>query len=145
MDYRNCDMPTSVVLHSKDLLLRVGLHWLAFGRARHQRRIADMAALNLEKMSVKELQELIARAEAAIAKKAKEERKAALKEAREAAAKWGFDLDDLVKGADKSDGRKSGKRQLTPKFRHPENPGAPRRRGPPVEEGSTQTVVGLVW
>lgn len=81
-----------------------------------------MAALNLEKMSVKELQELIARAEAAIAKKAKEERKAALKEAREAAAKWGFDLDDLVKGADKSDGRKSGKRQLTPKFRHPENP-----------------------
>ncbi|MEX0758907.1 MAG: H-NS histone family protein [Tistlia sp.] len=81
-----------------------------------------MPSINLDKMSVKELNELIANAQASIAKKQKEERKTALKDARNAAAKWGFDLDDLVGGAKKSAGRKTGKRQLKPKFRHPENP-----------------------
>lgn len=81
-----------------------------------------MATINLEKMNAKELRELIANAEAVIAKKEKEERKTALKDAREAAAKWGYDLDDLLEGGGKPAGRKTGKRQLKVKFRHPENP-----------------------
>lgn len=81
-----------------------------------------MATINLEKMSVKELGELIENAQATIAKKQKEERKTALKEARQAAAKWGFDLEELMNGGAKPAGRKGGKRQLKPKFRHPENP-----------------------
>lgn len=81
-----------------------------------------MATINLEKMTVKELGELIDNAQATIAKKQKEERKTALKEARQAAAKWGYDLEELFDGGAKPSGRKAGKRQLKPKFRHPENP-----------------------
>ncbi|MEX2376002.1 MAG: hypothetical protein WD942_10535 [Dehalococcoidia bacterium] len=58
-----------------------------------------MANAKLDKMTTKELKELIASAEAMIAKKEKEERKAALKDARDAVAKWGYSLDDLVGGA----------------------------------------------
>ena len=81
-----------------------------------------MATINLEKMNVKELNDLISSAQATIAKKQKEERKIALQHAREAAAKWGFELEELVEGPGKTAGRKTGKRQLKPKFRHPENP-----------------------
>ncbi|SMF82117.1 DNA-binding protein H-NS [Tistlia consotensis] len=81
-----------------------------------------MAAPNLEKMSVTELRDLIARAEGAIAKKAKEERKSALEEARKAAGKHGFTLEELLAEAPKKRGRSGGSRQLKPKFRHPENP-----------------------
>lgn len=81
-----------------------------------------MANAKLDKMTTKELKELIASAEAMIAKKEKEEREAALKDARDAVAKWGYSLDDLVGGAGKPAGRKTGKRQLRPKFRNLSNP-----------------------
>ncbi|WP_200808579.1 H-NS histone family protein [Tistlia consotensis] len=73
-------------------------------------------------MSTKELKDLIASAEAMIAKKEKAERQSALKDAQAAAAKWGFDLKELIDAGAKPAGRKAGKRQLKPKFRHPENP-----------------------
>ncbi len=81
-----------------------------------------MATINLENLSVKELKEVIETAQSLIGTKEKEERKAALAAARGAAAKLGYDLDELVRDQHRPAERKGGKRQLAPKYRHPENP-----------------------
>lgn len=78
-----------------------------------------MAKINLEKLSVRELEELKASAEQKIAEKRKADRKEALQAAKDAAAKYGFTLVELM-GDTKSAGKT--KPASPPKYAHPENP-----------------------
>lgn len=78
-----------------------------------------MAKMNLEKMSVRELEQLKASAERTIAERRKTDRKAALQAAKDAAAKYGFTLSELI-GLTKL-GTKA-KSVSPPKYAHPENP-----------------------
>lgn len=79
-------------------------------------------APNLEKLNVADLKALIADAQAMIAKKQKEERKAALAEAKKIAAERGFSLEELLSKAPNGRAKRGSKRDTRPKFRHPENP-----------------------
>lgn len=78
-----------------------------------------MAKINLEKMSVSELEQLKASTEQTIAEKRKADRKDALKAAKDAAAKYGFTLAELM-----GDAKTAGKSKPAspPKYAHPENP-----------------------
>ncbi|MEL6885308.1 MAG: H-NS histone family protein [Pseudomonadota bacterium] len=78
-----------------------------------------MVKLNLEKLSYAELSQLSEDVEVALFESRKKNRKAALAAAREAAAKHGFSLPELI-----GDGRKSGSKAPTSaaKYVHPENP-----------------------
>lgn len=84
-----------------------------------------MATINLEELTVRELREVIATAQSLIGQKINEERQAALKEAREVATKWGYDLADLLQPVESEPQkpRRTSTRALKPKFRHPENAG----------------------
>lgn len=77
-----------------------------------------MARLNLDKMSLKDLQVLQGEVAAAIESKKVEEREALRAEIASMAATRGFSIQDLVGG--KRAGGKLGK--VAPKYRNPENP-----------------------
>ncbi|MEO0938164.1 MAG: H-NS histone family protein [Pseudomonadota bacterium] len=75
-------------------------------------------AINLDAMSVKELEQLIVDAKAAIGAARVREREAAKAEAEEVAAKYGFSLNELASG-------KGGRKKAAPgsaKYANPENP-----------------------
>lgn len=75
-----------------------------------------MAKVKIDKLSLKELLKLRGELDTAIAAAEKAERASALKAAKDAAAKHGFSLKDLVGG----DGP-AAKTASAPKYRHPEN------------------------
>lgn len=75
-------------------------------------------ANDLDKMSSKELGQLIADAEAALVVRKKLDRKKALAAAQKAAGEFGFALDELV-GAK---GKGKGQVAATPKYRNPDDP-----------------------
>lgn len=78
-----------------------------------------MTKINLEELSVLELEELKASTEQNIVEKRKAVRKEALQAAKGAAAKYGFTLAELM-GKAKPIGKT--KRSSPPKYAHPENP-----------------------
>ena len=85
----------------------------------NSRKPGAMAKINLDKLSVRELEELKTSAEHKIAEKRKADRKEALHAATDAAAKYGFTLVELM-GETKPVGKK--KPTSPPKYAHPENP-----------------------
>lgn len=76
-------------------------------------------AVKLEKMSRDELAQLQADIEGELKRRAKEDRKLALSEARKAAEQFGFSLEELTGGA--SGGAKSKSKGVA-KYRNPEDP-----------------------
>lgn len=79
-----------------------------------------MPKINLEKLSLAELEKLTKDVDRAIEQTRRANRKEALKAARDAAAKYGFSLDELV-GTSRTAPRKK-KPGSPPKYAHPENP-----------------------
>lgn len=75
-----------------------------------------MPKINWDKLSLEELKEIQQNATKAIDSYQKRMRKEALAAAKEAAAKHGFALDELVRGG------AATKTQGKPKYSHPENP-----------------------
>ena len=78
-----------------------------------------MAKINLDKLSLKELQQLSKDVDAAIVAARKANRKAAIDAANKAAAKHGFTLDELSGKA-----KTSAKTPAPAKYAHPDNPSA---------------------
>lgn len=78
-------------------------------------------AVNLSKMSRKELLKLRSDVEKELKAVEKRERQEALQAAKEAAAKFGFSLDELAGGGK---GKRRGKSRgpAEPKYRNPDNP-----------------------
>lgn len=76
-----------------------------------------MAKINLDKLSIKVLETLRKDVDAAIVEARKADRKAALNAAREAAAKHGFALNELVGSS-----KKIAKSPAPVKYAHPVNP-----------------------
>ncbi len=75
-------------------------------------------AINLKEMSRKELLQLKTDVEKALKDAEKRDRREALKAAEEAAAEYGYPLDDLV-GKQKSP---NARPKAAPRYRNPENP-----------------------
>lgn len=85
-----------------------------------------MAEVDIEQLSVEELRAHIAQAQRLLDGKVNEERDRVLQNAEHELAKLGLTLADAVGRAGRSApaaAPERGKRQLKPKFRHPENPG----------------------
>lgn len=82
-----------------------------------------MAEVDIEQLSVEELRLHIARAQRLLDEKIGEERDRVLQNAEKELAKLGLTLAEVV-ARPRSGGAppERGKRQLKPKFRHPENP-----------------------
>ena len=78
-------------------------------------------AVNLSKMSRKELLKLRSDVEKELKAVEKRERQEALQAAKEAAAKFGFSLDELA-GGGKGKRRGKGRGPAEPKYRNPDNP-----------------------
>ena len=77
--------------------------------------------MNLSKLSGQELRQLQRDIDKEIAGRRKEEQKQAKRELKEVADKYGFALDDLLKGS--TSGSKKGSRgSSTVRFRHPDDP-----------------------
>ncbi len=77
--------------------------------------------MNLSKLSGQELRQLQRDIDKEIASRRKEEQKQAKRELKQVADKYGFALDDLVKGS--VSGTKKGSRGNSPvRFRHPDDP-----------------------
>lgn len=76
--------------------------------------------MNLSKLSGQELRQLRRDIDKEIASRRKEEQKQAKRELKEVADKYGFALDELVKGS--TSGSKGSRESSTVRFRHPDDP-----------------------
>lgn len=80
--------------------------------------------VNLDSMSISELETLIERAREQIEKIRTNNKKVALEAAEKAAAQYGWSIPDLLESAKASKGgnRKGSGEKVPPKFQHPANP-----------------------
>lgn len=81
-----------------------------------------MAEVNLEEMSAEELRAHIAKAQSLLDGKIQDERNKVIRNAEAELAKLGLTLADAIRRPQGKAPQGRGKRQLKPKFRHPENP-----------------------
>lgn len=77
--------------------------------------------MNLAKLSSQELRQLQRDIDTEIAARRKEEQKQAKRELKEVADKYGFALEDLVKGST-SGAKRSSRGSTAVRFRHPDDP-----------------------
>lgn len=81
-----------------------------------------MAKVDLEHLSAQELHAHIAEAQAVLERKIQSERDEVIRKTEADLARLGLTLSDALRHAQAKPAKSRGKRQLAPKFRHPEFP-----------------------